>query len=118
MDGKPYWNGMIWGENPLFSETSKNLGSCGRVQLQFMGIWSATLFRGNGLTVTMPAKLVQQDEDCQKIVWDDAYTPRETNIFLAGKSHHLKVYALAVFRRGVSIIWVFPKIGVPPNHPF
>ena len=24
-NGKPYWNGMIWGENPLFSETSKCL---------------------------------------------------------------------------------------------
>ena len=81
MDGennaKPYWNGMIWGETHYFRKHPfRELRSC------------PTSIHGNlkchsepeGMVSTMPAKLVQQDENCQKIVWDDAYTPPENYI--------------------------------------
>ena len=46
------------------------------------------------------------------------YTIRYLDIKLALKSALWWTSVLLVFMGGIFFIWMFPKIVVPPNHPF
>ena len=50
---------------------------------------------------------------------EDVALFRTLNLFMEGAMYEKKVLkALIVTFNEMEEIWVFPKIGVPPNHPF